>query len=182
MPTLNGEGRELVVRKDCYRQWSWDAGGVNAYASSDIDAWLNGTYKNRLSEGVKTRIGTTTFYYTPGNGNVTLSTLQRAVFALSLTELEKSEESANVEGSTLPIASILNLAYYNGNKSNQWTRTPCNAEDYYTGEVDTHRVYMVGTTNNIGAHSANSQEEGYRPCFTLPSTDVVNDDLELVED
>ena len=181
-PALNGEGRELVVRKDCYRRWSWDAGGVNAYASSDIDAWFNGTYKIMLSAHTQNQIGTTAFYYTPGNGNVTLSTLQRAVFALSLTELGRSNDSANVEGSTLPIASILKPAYYNGGKSNQWTRTPCNAEDYSTGEVDTNRVYMVGTMNNIGARSANSQDMGYRPCFSLPSAAVVNNNLALVED
>ena len=43
---LNGAGRVLVVRKDCYDQRQWHSSNVNAYASSTIDAWLNSTYKN----------------------------------------------------------------------------------------------------------------------------------------
>lgn len=42
---LNGAGRVLLVRKDVYDQRQWYSSNVNAYASSDIDAWFNGTYK-----------------------------------------------------------------------------------------------------------------------------------------
>ena len=66
---LNGAGRVLVVRKDCYDQRQWHSSNINAYASSAIDTWLNGTYKNLLDANIRTAMGTTKIYYTPGNGN-----------------------------------------------------------------------------------------------------------------
>lgn len=35
--SLNGMGRTLVVRKDCYDTRQWHSSNVNAYASSAID-------------------------------------------------------------------------------------------------------------------------------------------------
>ena len=34
---LNGSGRTLLVRKDCYDQRQWHGSNVNAYATSAID-------------------------------------------------------------------------------------------------------------------------------------------------
>ena len=51
---LNGAGRVLVVRKDCYDQRQWHSSNINAYASSAIDTWLNGTYKNLLDANIRT--------------------------------------------------------------------------------------------------------------------------------
>lgn len=48
--SLNGMGRTLVVRKDCYDTRQWHSSNVNAYASSAIDSWLNGTYKTCLMQ------------------------------------------------------------------------------------------------------------------------------------
>lgn len=48
--SLNGMGRTLVVRKDCYDNRQWHSSNVNAYASSAIDSWLNGTYKTCLMQ------------------------------------------------------------------------------------------------------------------------------------
>ena len=107
---LNGAGRTLVVRKDCYDNRVWDNGNVNAYASSDLDSWFNSTYKNMLDADIRSLIGTTKIRYTPGNGNWTVSTLERSVFLLSLTELGQSHTYANTEGSALPIASTLRIA------------------------------------------------------------------------
>lgn len=108
---LNGAGRTLVVRKDCYDNRVWDNGNVNAYASSDLDSWFNSTYKNMLDADIRSLIGTTKIRYTPGNGNWTVGTLERAVFALSATELGQSASWFNVEGSALPIANTLKVAY-----------------------------------------------------------------------
>ena len=41
---LNGAGRTLVVRKNCYDKRQWHRSNVNAYESSAIDRWLNDTY------------------------------------------------------------------------------------------------------------------------------------------
>lgn len=169
-PDLNGAGRTLLVRKDCYDNRVWDAGNVNAYASSDLDSWFNSTYKNMLDADIRSLIGTTKIRYTPGNGNWTMGTLERAVFALSATELGQSESWVNVEGSALPIANMLQIAYKNGRVSNQWTRSPD------TDGIDIS-IFM-NSRGNIGSNlCANSF--GARPAFTLPPT-ILADDTGLI--
>ena len=166
--SLNGAGRTLFVRKYCYDVRQWHSSSVNAYASSDIDSWLNGTYKALLDTAVQNAIGTTKFYYTPGNGNKTKTTLSRGVFLLSLTELNKSVSSTNhnTEGTALPIASTLLIAYYIGTAVQQWTRTP-----YLQ---DTAYAYSVNSVGNASCDGVISSSFGVtmcsRPCFTLPST------------
>lgn len=164
---LNGSGRTLVVRKDCYDNRVWDSGNVNAYAGSDIDTWFNGTYKNMLDATIRSLIGTTKIRYTPGNGNNTVGTLERSIFALSLTELGESHSYANVEGSALPIASTLKIAYLNGNANTQWTRSP-----YTNG---TRSAWRLGSNGDFSYYSCSSTY-GSRPAFTLPSDLYVSDD------
>lgn len=165
--SLNGAGRTLVVRKDCYDNRVWDNGNVNAYASSDLDSWFNSTYKNMLDADIRSLIGTTKIRYAPGNGNNTVGTLERAVFALSATELGQSARWFNVEGSALPIASTLQVAYLNGSTNTQWTRSPC------TG--NTNRAVYLSSSGNVGNYYCRSSY-GSRPAFTLPSTVKVADD------
>mgnify|MGYP005810653161 CR=1 FL=1 len=158
--SLNGAGRTLVVRKDCYDNRVWDNGNVNAYASSDLDSWFNSTYKNMLDADIRSLIGTTKIRYTPGNGNWTVGTLERAVFALSATELGQSASWFNVEGSALHIANTLKVAYLNGSANTQWTRSP-----------NTNYTYNAVYLNSGGYVSGNrcSNSRGSRPAFTLPS-------------
>lgn len=164
---LNGSGRTLVVRKDCYDNRVWDNGNVNAYASSDLDSWFNSTYKNMLDADIRSLIGTTKIRYTPGNGNWTVGTLERAVFALSATELGQSASWFNVEGSALPIANTLKVAYLNGNANTQWTRSPSTSS---TGlAVFLYSVGYVYDGSCVGSG-------GSRPAFTLPSSLYVSDD------
>lgn len=165
--SLNGPGRTLVVRKDTYDDRVWDSGNVNAYASSDLDSWFNSTYKNMLASDIRSLIGTTKIRYTPGNGNTTVGTLERAIFALSLTELGQSHTYANTEGSALPIASTLRIAYRNGNATTQWTRSPSTGNTY-----DAWRLYSNGSIYG----SLCTGTYGSRPAFTLPSNLYVSDD------
>lgn len=162
---LNGAGRTLVVRKDTYDDRVWDNGNVNAYASSDLDSWFNSTYKNMLDANIRSLIGTTKISYTPGNGNWNVSTLERSVFLLSLTELGESHPYANTEGSALPIANTLKIAYLNGNANIQWTRSPRTDDTGLAWGLDS-----VGNINNY--YCGNSR--GSRPAFTLPSTLLFN--------
>lgn len=157
---LNGAGRTLVVRKDVYDQRQWHSSNVNAYASSTIDSWLNSTYKNLLDADIRSLIGTTKIRYTPGNGNWNVSTLERSVFLLSLTELGESHTYANTEGSALPIASTLKIAYQNGSPTYQWTRSP------NTG--NTNLAWSLDSDGNVNGYYCASTR-GSRPAFTLPS-------------
>lgn len=162
---LNGAGRTLLVRKDCYDKRVWHSTETSyypQYATSSIDSWLNGTYRAVLDEEVRSAIRTTTFYYTPGNQNTAVSTLSRAVFLLSLAEHSAHDSTnCNDEGSALPIASSLRTAYLNGSSVLQWTRTP---------RITSNNGVMCITGTGVWKESATSSNYGSRPCFTLPAT------------
>lgn len=164
---LNGSGRTLVVRKDCYDTRQWHTSNVNAYATSAIETWLNSTYKNLLDADIRGVIGTTKIKYTPGNGNTTVGTLERAIFLLSVTELGRSASYANTEGTALSIASSLQIAYLNGSAVAQWTRSP--------NTNDTDNAYYLNTGGNVNNNYC-YRTYGSRPAFTLPSTLSVSDD------
>lgn len=164
---LNGSGRTLVVRKDCYDTRQWHTSNVNAYATSAIDTWLNSTYKNLLDADIRGVIGTTKIKYTPGNGNTAVGTLERAIFLLSVTELGRSASYANTEGTALSIASSLQIAYLNGSAVVQWTRSPDTSS--------TISAYCLRANGDVVNVSCNSTR-GSRPAFTLPSTLSVSDD------
>lgn len=168
---LNGVGRTLVVRKDCYDTRAWHSTRVNAYASSAIDGWFNGNYKGLLDADIQSVIGTTKFYYTPGNGSTSVTTLTRAIFPLSVTELGNLSSGANpfrTEGSALPIASTLQVAGHNGAAVKQWTRTP---------RTDTTEYVCWLSTSGATGNGACTAINGSRPAFTLPSTLGVFDGL-----
>ena len=164
---LNGSGRTLVVRKDCYDTRQWHTSNVNAYATSAIDTWLNSTYKNLLDADIRGVIGTTKIKYTPGNGNTTVGTLERAIFLLSVTELGRSASYANTEGTALSIASSLQIAYLNGSAVVQWTRSPRADGAGY--------ACCLGTPGSV-SYDYCYDTGGSRPAFTLPSTLSVSDD------
>lgn len=169
--SLNGAGRTLVVRKDCYDQRVWHSFNLNAWVSCTLRDWLNGDYKALLDSGIQELIGTTTYLYTPGRGNWTVNTRSDAVFLLSLTELGKPHTYANVEGFALPIASTLQIAYQGGSATTQWTRSPS------TSDI-THAWRLDSSGGNY--YSVCSGSYGSRPCFTLPSTVLVDEAMNIV--
>ena len=160
---LNGAGRTLVVRKDCYDMRIF-SNRNNAYAGSALDSWFCNTYLKLLDADIQAAIGTTKFYYTPGNGNYTVTTLQRAVFQLSLTELGKADRYEDQEGSALPIAGTLQIAYRNGSAVIQWTRTPLKG--------NTGLVLILNSRGGVSSYNCDSFM-GSRPAFSLPSTTAV---------
>lgn len=169
---LNGAGRTLVVRKDCYDERAWDTDEINAYATSNIDSWLNGNYKALLGTKIQSAIGITKFQYTPGHGNNNVDTLQRAIFLLSVTELGKTSTATNTEGTTLPIASSLQIAYLNGSATYQWTRSP-----------NTSSTNGAGALRENGSYQSTLCREtcGSRPVFTLPSTIKIDENGRVIE-
>ena len=132
----------------------------------------NSGYKNLLSSAVQTMIGTTLFYYTIGDNNNSVTTLNRSVFLLSVTELWGSYSGANIEGSTLPSNGVLKTSYFNGEPSAQWTRTPDTSNQKWS--------FLIGVTGSPGSDSV-LQQFGFRPCFTLTSTAYVDSNLALIE-
>lgn len=157
--SLNGAGRTLVVRKDVYDQRQWHTSEVNAYATSDIDNWLNSSYKSYLDPRVQSAIAQTTFYYTPGNGDYTVSQVSRGIFILSMTELgiDTSSGYSNTEGESLSISGLFN-------DQNQWSRSP------YIMRSPTSAccVLLLGADGILFGRSCTSTQP-FRPIFTLPS-------------
>mgnify|MGYP000487095627 CR=1 FL=1 len=165
---LNGAGRTLVVRKDCYIEREWHNYNTNNYVNSTIKSWLNSDYKNILDANILELIGTTKYYSTPGGGNNGVTVLTDAVFLLSMTELGISKNWYNVEGSVLPIVDTLKITYMTGSPINYWTRSPV-----------TQRTDQSGLLTSTGDENRDycSYSMGARPVFTLSSTAVVLDDL-----
>ena len=170
--SLNGTGRTLLVRKDIYSLGQWNNPDRNSYSGSSVDNLLNTTYKALLPTDVQNAMGTTTFPYTIGNGNSTLSTLDRSVFILSNTELGVPYSQANVEGSTLPIATTLQTAKLNGTPQIQWTRSP---------RATTTNGVVVILESKEPQINGSTLQRGIRPAFTLPSASVfIDDNNELI--
>ena len=164
----DGNGRTLLVRRYIYDTRQWHTSNVNAYASCALDSWFNNTYYNLLDADIRAQIAAVAIPYTPGNGNNSVTTLSRKVFALSVTELGRTASWANVEGSALSIASTLQIAYNSsGSAVVQWTRSP------YTGDAGSACcLSSVGDVYGSGCAAA----FGARPAFTLPSSLSVSDD------
>ena len=159
---LNGSGRTLLVRKECADNVAF--GTNNAYAGGTLDVFLNETFFQRLDADVRSKIALTKFYYTPGAGNTTMTTLERKVFQLSTTELGLSLGYVNAEGTALAIASTLRVPNHA-----QWTRTPYSYNSTYAISL----TYSGSTKYN----SSVSSYYGSRPSFTLPATTKISDDL-----
>lgn len=170
---LNGEGRTLLVRKDCYDSRVWHSSNVNAYATSDIDSWLNGDYKALLDAKTQSAIGTTKFYYTKGNGQDVVTTLERSVFLLSVTEMRAVADYNNKEGTELNIGTVLQIAYHDESAVDQWTRSP------RKDTVD--RAYCLYRTSGIVPNYACTDTAYSRPAFTLPSTALFDEETMLLK-
>ena len=164
----DGNGRTLLVRRYIYDTRQWHTSNVNAYASCALDSWFNNTYYNLLDADIRAQIAAVAIPYTPGNGNNSVTTLSRKVFALSVTELGRTASWANVEGSALSIASTLQIAYNSsGSAVVQWTRSPDSG--------DAGRAYSL-VTGGLVYSGVCTLAGGARPAFTLPSSLSVSDD------
>ena len=159
---LNGEGRTLLIRKDTYDIRSWNSAN-NAYAMSDIDSWLNDEYKSILDHDVQDAISTTKFYYTLGNGNETITTLERSVFLPSSKEMNKTSAFTNSEGNAFPAYSV-----FRNSDRTYWTRTPV-LYDANAGATSTTLVVGILTNGNFGYYLCSGTFSS-RPVFTLPAT------------
>ena len=139
---LNGAGRTLVVRKDCYKK------GIATYQQNE---YINSCF----ADETKTLIGTTAFYiYKTNIGAVGKD--EQSAFLLSLYEFGITATNALNEGTPLPIADTLKTM-----TQVQWTRT-VNVEN-------PARAFYVDSTYGAGFTNVYN-ELGIRPAFTLPGT------------
>lgn len=162
---LNGSGRTLLVRKlsdnNSGNDYVWNSSSFNNLSGSTIDTTLNNTYKARFDKSVQVAMATTKFYYTIGNGDTSIGTLERSIFLLSNTEIGGTQKSyLNIEGETLPIASVLKTS---------------NVDNYSRSVVttDAQSVMYFTASGGHGSLVANKARAA-RPCFTLPNTFLID--------
>lgn len=158
-PELNGAGRTLIVRKDCGAEKRINI--KNNYENGDADYWNRWTWTRLLDADVIAALGSTKFYYTPGNGNNTVTVLNRTAFQLSAAELGLTASTVNAEGTELPIASMLKIAYTDGSAVFQWTRTP-RTDGTTKSVMITDDGYFAGIESNTRDFCR------CRPAFTIP--------------
>lgn len=165
---LNGAGRTLMVTKYLSNYSAFgDSTSKNKYESGV----LNKTMQNfllRFDRIVQAEIEETRFYFTPGGGDSTLTTMSAKIFSLSPAELgyKINTSIANAEGEALPIARLLQVGTFaNGDTSYFWTRTPST----YAGPGGATDYYACAATPN---RSVALIQYGARyptlPAFTLP--------------
>lgn len=166
---LNGIGRVLVIRKNCYGNFIWDEnaasiGGYINWVDSNAYTRLNTTYLAKFSEKVQSLIGASSYYASNGksSGDTDVAATTSAIFLLSTSEYGLTPETADVEGSALPIDNLIQTATNDaGTKVTQWTRTRGNSS-----------IGWVNYLTTAGAISSDTIDElhYFRPAFTLPST------------
>ena len=162
---LNGKGKTLLVSKYANGNMPWNDTAVSAYDNSALDRRLNIDWYNRLPLYVKQKILLTKIKYTIGNGNNTVSTMERKVFQPSGAEMGFHVGNMNNEGSDLPIATILKPARNNqGAAVNQHLRTPT------TNSAST--VWRLESNGSLYYPSATDRAAD-RPCFTVSEKTLV---------
>ena len=177
---LNGNGRTLLLRLECYNQQSWDTQNRNVFSTSSVLSWLNNSYLSLFTSSVTSMIGSTSFKCSPGGDNIPnlgTITLTFPVFILSSAELGKRYIS---DGDRLPIIGMPGIsaekAQLNGAYVDQWTRTPRKS---VVAGVNVEVNYL--NTSGQRDHSRCDYVKGIRPCFTLPSTALVDPSNALIE-
>ena len=168
-------GRTLLLRESLYDSRAWNGVSTNAYATSDIDSWLNGDYLNFIDASIRAQITAINISYTVGNRSNTVTTLSRKVFLLSYTEVGFSGSSyTNVEGSPLSYfnSASRRIGYLNGAATGWWLRSP------HTGTIG--RAWYVRNDGGPAGGRNVTDSYGWRPAFSLPSSILLNDNNEII--
>ena len=181
---LNGAGRTLLVRKDCYASHNLAHGGSsdNYFPNTGVYKVLNSTYKVKLDAAVRIAMGTTSFktvqtYTTTGSAGTSvhgrMTTVSAAVFTLSKTEINNIPSYNLSEGTQLPISDTLKTALFNGEAVNWITRS----------SLGMNSICVVTSSGVVSSvyYYTNSDDFYMRPVFTLPETMEVDNDFILIE-
>lgn len=176
-----------VLRKDIAENRAWDSSDSN-YKNSDIQAYLNGSWVSRYSAGVLSQIKQVKIPYVNGTGSggsvaSGANGLSCKIFLLSGYELgwTTSDNSyfprdgaklSYFSSGTGSAANNKRIANYNGSAALWWLRSP------YTRYTDfVWRVFFDGSYGHLGCGGTC----GVRPALVLPSTALVDQDLNLIE-
>ena len=168
---LNGNGRTLLVRKTAATTSAFDNDNFQfIYVNGSIAyRWLNNTYLSRFDAATKTAIGTTKFKYITSIGassgvSDTVINDECAIFLLAISEVGGvSNQYTAEEGELLPIASTLK-------QLGGWSRSGAGVGGRLVG-------YTLSST---GWSTAGENKYSLYPCFTYPSTALVDSDFNII--
>jgi len=172
-----------LLRKDIAESRVWAASNVNKWESSDIKAYLDGTWINRYDANIRAAIKTVKLPYRKNGGSggtdqTGANGISCQVFLLSGYEMgwkTSDNQYFPLDGAKLDYfdsgtgtaANNKRIAYLNGSATYWWLRSPNTSSTYY--------VWYVHSNGNYGApHASNSY--GVRPALILPSNLLVSDD------
>ena len=175
-----------VLRKDIAENRMWD-NSSNDYKNSDIHAYLNGSWTSRYSAGVLSQIKQVKIPYVNGTGSIGsvasgANGLSCKIFLLSGYEVGFSTSDNSwlprdgaklsyFSSGTGSSANNKRIANYNGSATRWWLRSPD------AGRTGVWGVFSDGNRNNWSY----SYPCGVRPALVLPSTALVDQDLNLIE-
>lgn len=169
-----------LLMKDIYEERAWHSSNVSKYESSDIHAYLNGTFYNLFDSNIRDAIKQVKIPYRKngGSGGTTqqgANGLPCKIFLLSAPEVHyKRNNLDSGEGAALSYfascatnaADSKRVAVMNHYTKSWWTRSP---RTNYTG-------YTWGITTNGDIFDGQASDSyGIRPCIILPSDALVND-------
>ena len=176
-----------VLRKDIAENRVWD-NMSNDYKNSDIHAYLNGSWTSRYSAGVLSQIKQVKIPYQNGTGSggsvasgangLSCKIFLLAGYELGLTTSDISSfprDGAKLSYFSSGASSAANnkrIANYNGSATSWWLRSP--------DTDNASRVWYIYSDGSCG-HFYDYETYGVRPALILPSTALVDQDLNLIE-
>lgn len=176
-----------VLRKDIAENRAWDSSD-NDYKNSDIQAYLNGSWLSRYSVGVLSQIKQVKIPYVNGTGSsgsvasgangLSCKIFLLSGYELGLTSIDISSfprDGAKLSYFSSGASSAANnkrIANYNGSATSWWLRSP--------DTDNASRVWYIYSDGSCG-HFYDYETYGVRPALVLPSTALVDQDLNLIE-
>lgn len=176
-----------VLRKDIAEDRIWDSSD-NDYKNSDIHAYLNGSWTSRYSAGVLSQIKQVKIPYVNGTGSggsvaSGANGLSCKIFLLSGYEVGFSTSDnwqfprdgaklSYFSSGTSSSANNKRIANYNGSATHWWLRSPNTSDTGLVWYVLAYGVYNDWYCRNTC---------GVRPALILPSTALVDQNLNLIE-
>ena len=176
-----------VLRKDIAENRAWDSSDNN-YKNSDIQAYLNGNWTSRYEAGILSQIKQVKIPYQNGTGSggsvaSGANGLSCKIFLLSGYEVGFSTSDNSYfprDGAKLSYfssgtgtsANNKRIAKLNGSAADWWLRSPDAGGTHYVWNVYSNGDCRVWDYDN---------SYGVRPALVLPSTALVDQDLNLIE-
>ena len=175
-----------LLRKDIAENRAWDSTN-NDYQNSDIHAYLNGDWTSRYEAGILSQIKQVKIPYQNGTGSggsvaSGANGLSCKIFLLGGYEVgwtnsgfyyfpRDGAKLSYFDSGDNSTANNKRIANYNGSASRWWCRSP--------DTDDTNGVGVVSSSGSVAGWACTATR-GLRPALILPSTALVDDNLNVI--